>query len=37
VYEKGVRVTDEEMEQLDLRAARTLGQWNYVIRPRSKE
>jgi hypothetical protein len=37
VYEKGVRVTDEEMEQLDLRDARTLGQWNYVIRPRSKE
>ena len=37
VYEKDVRVTGEEMEQLDLRVARTLGPWNYVIRPRSKE
>ena len=36
VYEKGIRISDDEMATLDIRAARSLGQWNYVIRPRNE-
>jgi hypothetical protein len=32
-YEKGVKVTDEEMRSIRLRRARVLARWNYTIRP----
>ena len=36
-YEKGLKVTAEELAALNLRAAPVLGQWNYVIAPRARE
>jgi len=33
-YEPHVRVTDDEMAQIDLHSHRTCPQWNYTIRPR---
>jgi hypothetical protein len=32
-YEAGVKITDEEMEQINLRAHRTNPEWNYTISP----
>ena len=32
-YAKGLRVTDDEMEALNVRAGRARGQWNYRISP----
>jgi len=32
-YEAGVKITDEEMEQLNLRTHRTNPEWNYTISP----
>jgi hypothetical protein len=32
-YEAGVKITDEEMEQIKLRAHRTNPEWNYTISP----
>lgn len=32
-YEKGQQVTDEEMKLLNIRAHRTLPEWNYTIQP----
>jgi hypothetical protein len=34
-YPKGRRVTDEEMKQVNLKASRFHGEWNYTIHPRS--
>lgn len=34
-YETGVKVTDEEMQQLRIRRHKTHPQWNYTIYPRS--
>jgi hypothetical protein len=33
IYEKGQAVTDEEMDLLNIRAHRTLPEWNYTIKP----
>jgi len=33
-YEAGVKITDEEMEQINLRAHRKHPEWNYTISPR---
>ncbi len=33
-YQKGVRVSDQEMEGLNLERADTCPQWNYTIKPR---
>jgi hypothetical protein len=33
-YSTGVEVTDEQMNQVNLRRGRVLSQWNYTIRPR---
>ena len=33
IYEKGQAVTEEEMKLLNIRAHRTLPEWNYTIRP----
>jgi hypothetical protein len=33
IYEKGQTVTDEEMDLLNIRAHRTLPEWNYTIKP----
>jgi hypothetical protein len=35
-YDKGLAVSTEEMAALNVRSARTLGQWNYVITPRAR-
>jgi hypothetical protein len=32
-YEKGQAVADEEMKLLNIRAHRTLPEWNYTIKP----
>ena len=37
VYPKGLRVSDEEMDQLDLQRHGTCPQWNYTISPRTLE
>ena len=33
IYEKGREATDEEMKLLNIRADRTLPEWNYTIKP----
>jgi len=35
-YEAGVKITDAEMEQINLRTHRTNPEWNYTISPRSR-
>lgn len=35
-YEKGVRVTDEQMAELNMKRHEFHGDWNYTIRPRRK-
>ncbi len=35
-YEAGVKITDAEMEQINLRTHRTNPEWNYTISPRSQ-
>jgi hypothetical protein len=35
-YEKGIQVSDEEMEQLKIKWEQFHGEWNYIISPRSK-
>ena len=35
-YEKGLRVTDEQMAQLNIKHHEFHGDWNYTIRPRRK-
>jgi Rhodopirellula transposase DDE domain len=37
VYPKGLRVSDEEMDQLHLQRHETCPQWNYTISPRTLE
>jgi transposase len=32
-YEKGIKVTDEELEEVNITPSRFHGDWNYVIRP----
>lgn len=32
-YEKGIKVTDEELAAVNLRRSRVHGQWNYIIEP----
>jgi hypothetical protein len=34
-YPKGLKVTDQEMAQIQLHAAEFRGEWNYTIRPRN--
>lgn len=34
VYETGIKVTDEELAQLNIKPARFHGNWNYSIKPR---
>ena len=34
LYEAGVKITDEEMNQLNLRSHRTNPEWNYTVAPR---
>lgn len=34
-YEAGIKVTDEEMDALDISREEFHGEWNYVIRPRN--
>jgi hypothetical protein len=34
-YDKGVRVSDEQMEALNLQRHEVCPKWNYTIRPRS--
>lgn len=34
IYEKGIKVTDEEMAEVNLIRTRYLGEWNYMIGPR---
>ncbi len=36
-YEAGVKITDEEMEQINLRTHRTNPEWNYTISPRGHD
>ena len=36
-YEKGIRVTDEEMKKINIEEAEFHGEWNYKIRPRKSE
>ena len=33
-YEKGIKVSDEQMDSLSIKRARVCPQWNYCIRPR---
>ena len=33
-YPTGLKITDEELELLNLTTNKILGKWNYVIRPR---
>lgn len=35
-YEKGVKITDEEMENLNIEYDAVNPQWNYTIKPRKK-
>ena len=35
-YEKGIKVTEEEMEQLNLKRDRFHGEWNYSLIPRRR-
>ena len=35
-YEKGVKITDEEMEPLNIEYDAVNPQWNYTIKPRKK-
>lgn len=32
-YEKGIKITDDELEAVNLRRSRVHGQWNYIIEP----
>lgn len=36
-YEKGVKVTDEEMASLNIKHSNFRGEWNYTIYPRKKD
>ncbi|MCX6089145.1 MAG: ISAzo13 family transposase, partial [Candidatus Atribacteria bacterium] len=35
-YPKGIKVTDEEMDALNIERADFHGEWNYTIHPRNK-
>ena len=35
-YEKGIKVTDKEMEQIKIEIAEFHGDWNYNIKPNIK-
>ena len=35
-YEKGIKVTDAQMEALDIKGDAFHPEWNYTIRPRTK-
>src|SRR6202047_319303 len=35
-YEKGIKITDAEMEDLDIRGHTFHPEWNYTVHPRSK-
>jgi hypothetical protein len=34
-YEKGIKISDEEMEALNLERHEFHGEWNYTMRPRA--
>jgi hypothetical protein len=36
-YEKGIQVSDEEMEQLKIKREQFHGEWNYIISPRRRK
>ncbi len=36
-YQKGIKVSDKEMAELSVDKDKTLGKWNYTVRPRSHE
>lgn len=33
IYKKGIKVSDKEMEELNIKRDNFHGEWNYVIRP----
>lgn len=35
-YEKGIKVTDDELDEVNLRRSRVHGQWNYIVEPNWK-
>lgn len=35
-YETGITVSDEQMAKINLKPAAFHGEWNYMIKPRSK-
>ena len=35
-YEKGVKVTDEQMAQINIKRHEFHGDWNYTIRPKRR-
>jgi hypothetical protein len=35
-YEKGIKISDEQMELININADSVLGNWNYTIKPQSK-
>jgi hypothetical protein len=35
-YEKGIKVSDEELSHLNLERDKFHGEWNYTIQPREK-
>ena len=35
-YEKGIKVSNEEMEAMNLTKDNFHGEWNYIITPRNK-
>ena len=36
-YEKGIKITDAEMEALDIRGHTFHPEWNYTVHPRPKK
>ena len=37
VYETGRKISDNQLKKLNLVPCNTLGQWNYIIRPKSSK
>lgn len=37
IYEKGIKVTDEEMNTINIERAEFHGEWNYTISPQSSQ
>ncbi|HUZ60415.1 MAG TPA: ISAzo13 family transposase, partial [Hanamia sp.] len=34
VYEKGIKISDEEMKKLEMKKHKFHGEWNYTIKPK---